>query len=154
MFYEDVGQNALLCMEDGNIPLMETARPLRSTRILVAEDDAMIAFDLTATLQKAGAEVIGPGATLKHTLSLVKTPLLSAAILDVNLRDEDVFPAALALEGLGVGFVFHTDWASAGELGRTWPKVEALRKPAPPELLIDALLRACKARAVPVAPIS
>lgn len=82
---------------------------------------------------------------LKHTLSLVNTPLLSAAILDVNLRDEDVFPAALALEGLGVGFAFYTNCTGADELSRAWPKVEALRKTAAPKLLIDALLRACKA---------
>jgi hypothetical protein len=103
----------------------------------------MVAFDLVATLRKAGAEVIGPGATLKHTLSLVNTPLLSAAILDVNLRDEDVFPAALALEGLGVGFVFYTHCAGAGELSRSWPKVETLSKPAPPKIIIEALSRAC-----------
>ncbi len=103
---------------------------------------------MIATLQKAGAEVVGPGATLKHTLLLVDTPLLSAAILDVNLRDENVFPAALALEGLGVGFVFYTNCEGARELSRAWPKVEALRKPSPARLLIEALSRACKTRAL------
>lgn len=138
---------------DGNISLMKTAPPLRNMRILVAEDDAILAIDLVATLRKAGAEVIGPGATLKRTLSLVDTPFLSAAILDVNLRDEDVFPAARALESLGVGFVFYTNCDGAAELVRAWPKVESLRKPAPPKLLVEALSRACEARKQSVAAV-
>ncbi len=122
-------------------------------RILVAEDDALLAFDLVDTLKKVGAEIVGPAATLKQTLSLVNTPLLSAAILDVNLRDEDVYPAATALEGIGVGFVFYTSCEGASELSRAWPKVEALRKPAPPKLLIEAVSRACKARMLSATPL-
>ncbi len=123
-------------------------------RILVAEDDGLLALDLVVTLRQAGAEIIGPGATLKRTLSLVNTPRLSAAVLDVNLRDEDVFPAARALEGLGVGFVFYTNYDGVGELSRTWPKAQTLRKPAAPRLLIEALTRACTLCALPMAPAS
>ena len=65
--------------------------PLQGTQILVAEDDAILAFDLGITLQKAGAKILGPTMTLAHTLSMAQTALMSAAVLDVSLRDEEVF---------------------------------------------------------------
>ena len=123
---------------------MKTAgdRLLRNKRILIAEDDMILAFDLIVTLRQAGAEIVGPAATLKQALSLVKTPLLSAAVLDVNLGDEEVFPAASALEVLGVGIVFYTGYILS-DLGRIWPKAQVLSKPAPPSLLIKAVSQAC-----------
>jgi DNA-binding NarL/FixJ family response regulator len=124
---------------------MKTAgdRPLRNTRILVAEDDMILAFDLIVTLRQAGAEIVGPAATLKHALFLAKTPLLSAAVLDVNLGNEEVFRAASALEALGVGIVFYTGYILR-DLGGSWPKAQVLSKPAPPRLLIKAVSQACE----------
>jgi hypothetical protein len=119
-------------------------QPLKNALILVAEDDAILAFDLIAILREAGAEIVGPSATLKHTLSLVKTPHLSAAVLDVNLRYDDVFPAALALEELGVSIVFYTCCTGAHELQGAWPNSQTLLKPASPRLLIDVVRQACE----------
>jgi DNA-binding response OmpR family regulator len=119
-------------------------RPLKNARILVAEDDAILALDLTAILREAGAEVVGLGVTLKQTLSLVKTPHLSAAVLDVNLRDEDVFPAAFALEELGVSIVFYTACTGAHEVHAAWPKAQIVVKPASARLLIEAVRQACE----------
>ncbi len=76
-------------------------QPLQGTRILIAEDDAILAFDLGITLQKAGAKILGPTLTLAHTLSLAQTAAMCAAVLDVSLRDEEVFPAAHELKGRG-----------------------------------------------------
>ena len=74
-------------------------QPLQGARILIAEDDAILAFDLGIVLQKAGAEILGPTLTLSHALSLAQTTPMSAAVLDVSLRDEEVFPAAQELTG-------------------------------------------------------
>jgi hypothetical protein len=126
------------------------ARSAQFPRSFSTEDDALLALDVSATLQNAGAEVVDPGATLKHTLSLANTPLLSAAVLDVNLQDEDAYPAARALEGLGVGFVFYTNCEGAGELKPGLTEGVVLRKPAP----LEALSRVCKARKLPAPPIS
>jgi ActR/RegA family two-component response regulator len=91
-------------------------QPLQGTRILIAEDDAILAFDLGITLQKAGAKILGPTLTLAHTLALAQTAPMSAAVLDVRLRDEEIFPAAHELKGRGVGIVFYTGYAAVEQL--------------------------------------
>ncbi len=116
-------------------------QPLQGTRILVAEDDAILAFDLGITLQKAGAKILGPTLTLAHTLTLAQTAPLSAAVLDISLRDEEVFPAAHTLRGRGVGIVFYTGYAAVDQLKRDWPDAQVLTKPTPARLLVEAVRR-------------
>ena len=116
---------------------------LRGARILVAEDDAILALDVRQILRQAGAEIVGPAATLKQTLFLISTFPVSAALLDVNLRDGEVFPAARALEELGAGIVFYTGYADVDSLRRAWPGAKVLTKPAPPRLLISTMWQAC-----------
>jgi DNA-binding response OmpR family regulator len=114
-------------------------RPLQGARILIAEDDAILAFDLGIVLQKAGAEILGPTLTLAHTLALAESSPLSAAVLDVSLRDAEVFPAAEALKERGVGIVFYTGYAGVESLQRNWPYAQVLTKPTPPRILIRAV---------------
>lgn len=122
-------------------------QPLEGASILIAEDDAILAFDLGITLQKAGARILGPALTLAHTLSLAQTTPLSAAVLDVSLRDEDVFPAALALKGRGIGIVFYTGYAYVDQLKREWPDAQVLTKPTPARVLVQAVCLVATPRA-------
>ncbi len=119
-------------------------QPLQGARILIAEDDAILAFDLGILLQKAGAEILGPTLTLSHALSLAQTTSMSAAVLDVSLRDEEVFPAAQALQGRGVGIVFYTGYAAVDQLRRDWPDAQVLTKPTPARVLVEAVRRALR----------
>ncbi|MGC2395476.1 MAG: hypothetical protein WA579_05705 [Rhodomicrobium sp.] len=119
-------------------------QPLQGARILIAEDDAILAFDLGIVLQKAGAEILGPTLTLSHTLSLAQTMSMSAAVLDVSLRNEEVFPAAQALQGRGVGIVFYTGYAAVDQLRRDWPDAQVLTKPTPARVLVEAVRRALR----------
>ena len=118
--------------------------PLQGTRILVAEDDAILAFDMGITLQRAGAQILGPALTLAHALSLAQTAVISAAVLDVSLRDEEVFPAARELTGRGVGIVFYTGYGAVEQLRRDWPDAQVLTKPTPSRVLIEAVRRALR----------
>ena len=119
-------------------------QPLQGARILIAEDNAILAFDLGIVLQKAGAEILGPTLTLSHALSLAQTTPMSAAVLDVSLRDEEVFPAAQALQGRGVGIVFYTGYAAVDQLRRDWPDAQVLTKPTPARVLVEAVRRALR----------
>lgn len=119
-------------------------QPLHGARILIAEDDAILAFDLGIVLQKAGAEILGPTLTLSHALSLAQTTSMSAAVLDVSLRNEEVFPAAQALQGRGVGIVFYTGYAAVDQLRRDWPDAQVLTKPTPARVLVEAVRRALR----------
>jgi DNA-binding response OmpR family regulator len=86
-------------------------RGLARRRILVVEDEALIAMDLEWTLRQSGCEVVGPVATLGDAVRAVATEHpLDGAILDVNLGRERVFPVADLLADRGVPFLFLTGY--------------------------------------------
>ena len=81
--------------------------PLNKRRILVVEDEFLLADELHRELEAAGAVVIGPAPTVRSALALVENEgPIDAALLDVNLNDEMVFPVADALVVRSVPFVF------------------------------------------------
>ena len=88
-----------------------TNRTLRDCRILIAEDEYMLASDLEMELLNARAIVLGPFGTVETTLGFIRTKQeIDAAILDVNLRGELIFPAADLLIECGVPFVLTTGY--------------------------------------------
>jgi DNA-binding response OmpR family regulator len=84
---------------------------LRGRKILVVEDEYLIADDLHDALKGMGAEVVGPIPTLADAMACVGVgTLIDAAVLDVNLRGEMIFPVADALVARGVPLVFVTGY--------------------------------------------
>ena len=92
---------------------------LRGMRVLVVEDEAAIAMSLEDELSDAGAEVVGPAASVDAALGLIGTVHggLSAAVLDINLRGETVLPVADLLAALRVPFIFTTGYDDGGHRG-------------------------------------
>lgn len=64
---------------------------LANRRILVAEDEGLIALDLESILQGFGCEVIGPLSELDDILAAIHSQPMDGALLDVNLRGRQVF---------------------------------------------------------------
>jgi len=65
---------------------------LSGEHVLVAEDECVIALDLTDMLESAGATVIGPAATVREALRLAMSEAVDRALLDFNLADGEVIP--------------------------------------------------------------
>ena len=86
--------------------------PLANKRLLVVEDEYLIAADLAFKLERAGAEVVGPAGTVEDALDLLRAEggRLDGALLDVNLSGERVFPVADALAQHGIPFIFATGY--------------------------------------------
>ena len=87
---------------------------LADRRILVVEDDMMIAVLIEQVLQDLGCIVVGPAGRLDAALRLAGSEALDAAILDVNIRGELVYPVAEQLRTRGIPFVLasgYGDWA-------------------------------------------
>ncbi|HVG48881.1 MAG TPA: response regulator [Rubellimicrobium sp.] len=94
-------------------PTSEPAAPAapRHRRVLVVEDEYLLAEDLRRGLEDAGAEVLGPVPSVADALALLATEAPpDAAILDVNLGGEMVFPVADVLRERGVPFMFATGY--------------------------------------------
>lgn len=83
---------------------------LEGRRILLVEDQFLIALELEQVLQKAGCIVTGPVARLQPALDLARTEAFDFAVLDVNLFGEKVYPVAEMLESRGIPFVLATGY--------------------------------------------
>ena len=86
-------------------------------RVLVAEDEFVIALEVDEALRRTGYEVVGPVAAAEEAERFARGERLDAAVLDVGLRGGTVFAAADLLAGLGVPFVLLT-----GSLEETLPE--------------------------------
>lgn len=85
--------------------------PLNGRKILIVEDEYLIADDLSALLLAANAELIGPAASLPQAIRLAAdTELIDAAVLDINLRGVDVFPLVDELRSRGIPVMFLTGY--------------------------------------------
>src|SRR5215475_4153960 len=86
---------------------------LLGRRVLVIEDEYFLADDIERTLSAMGARVLGPFGELKEATDLVdRNVAIDAAVVDINLRNEMVFPLARILRARKVPFVFTTGYDS------------------------------------------
>ena len=93
---------------------MNALADLAGCRVLVVEDDMMIAMHIERTLQGLGCSVVGPVAKLDVALRVASDEVLDAAILDVTIRGGTAFPVAEQLMSRGIAFAFasgYGDWA-------------------------------------------
>lgn len=90
------------------------ADPLRDARILVVEDEFLVAALLQDRLEALGCDVVGPASTVSEALELLHVEPVDAAVLDVNINGEKVFPVADALGQRGIPFIFATAYGAAG----------------------------------------
>lgn len=77
-------------------------------RVLVVDDEALIAMMLSELLAEYGHETVGPAHSEGQALALVASTPIDAAILDVTLGDHDCFKVAEALGKRGIPFAFAT----------------------------------------------
>jgi len=72
--------------------------PLSGRRVLLVEDEAIIALDLAALLTDLGAVVVGAAHCVANALELLNKGKIDCAVLDINLNGEPVYPVARALD--------------------------------------------------------
>jgi CheY-like chemotaxis protein len=110
-------------------PDVADARPLLGLRVLVAEDDYLLASDLRDELEGQDARVLGPVPTAAEAfLRLGEGPRPDAAILNVNLGGEMAYPLADALRAQGIPFVFATGY-DAWSIPDAYAEVTRFEKP-------------------------
>ena len=114
---------------------------LSGRRVLVVEDESLVAMLLETILEDMGCTPVGPAATVEDGLALLETEQLDAALLDVNVAGRQVFPVAEALKARGVPFVFSTGYGEGG-LPDEWRGQATIQKPFTEAAVRDALAKA------------
>jgi CheY-like chemotaxis protein len=77
-----------------------------ATRILVVEDEFLIALDIAGVLEQAGLAVVGPAANVGDALQAIESEVVDGALLDAHLAGESVSCLADALAARGIPFAF------------------------------------------------
>jgi two-component system, response regulator PdtaR len=119
--------------------------PLVGAKILVAENDTLVALDLMTTLQTASYVVVGPVSSVAETLTIVDSAPPDAALLDVRFVAGNTAPVAAALLAGGVPFVVLTDDEGL-ELEPELAGAPRLLKPVLPEALLSLVHDLLKGR--------
>ena len=120
-------------------------RTLCDCRILVVEDEYMLADELRTELGDADAIVLGPVGTVEDALNLIRAEAdIDGAIVDMNLRGEMAFPVADLLAERGVPFLFATGYDEATIPAR-FAEVVRCEKPISMSRVIRAIGRAVHA---------
>ena len=111
-------------------------------RVLIVEDESLVAMLLETILEDMGCTPVGPAATVDEALRMASDgEPVDAALLDVNVAGRQVFPVAEALRDRGVPFVFSTGYGEGG-LPDEWRGQPTLQKPFTEAAVRDALMTA------------
>lgn len=119
-------------------------------KILVAEDEMVVAFDLCETVEEAGFEVEGPHTGITSAMLAFQKEKPDLAILDIDLVDGNVFPLARKLAAEHVPLIFHSGRYTHEDVAQQFPDAVTLSKPCPPAKVIDTVntvLKECSAAA-------
>jgi DNA-binding NtrC family response regulator len=101
---------------------------LDDVNVMVVEDEALIALDLSLCLEDAGAAVMGPFAEVRTARMAMEREAVDAAILDVDVADGTVIPLADMLWRSRIPFVFHTGTPDLDALRSRYDGVPILPK--------------------------
>lgn len=116
---------------------------LKGRRVLLVEDELLIALDLQLSIEDEGADVALADGVRTGLAAIAEGEardlMPDIALLDVRLGDGEVFPVADLLAERGVPIVFHSGHAQSEDLAEAYPGAAVLSKPAPIDRLVAAL---------------
>jgi CheY-like chemotaxis protein len=114
---------------------------LQGLRILVVEDNFLVAEVIRDMLAASGCVIVGPVARLDEGVRLASQEALDGAVLDVNLNGERCYPIARALRDRGVPYLFLTGYDDDSAMAPQELKpARHLSKPVLQVHLVEALL--------------
>jgi two-component sensor histidine kinase/DNA-binding response OmpR family regulator len=104
-------------------------------RVLLVEDESLIAMMMEQTLRELDFDVVGPFGTVKDALAAIERAAVDAGILDINLSGEMAYPIARILQARKVPFVFMTGYGAETIAAAPFPEVRIFQKPLERETL-------------------
>lgn len=102
---------------------------LEGLRILLAEDNLVVALDTESRLRELGAANVDLVSSVSHAMKVIGNGEIDVAMLDINLGSGDSIPIAEELERDAIPFIFATGYADLFEIPKKFQEVPILRKP-------------------------
>jgi DNA-binding NarL/FixJ family response regulator len=102
---------------------------IRGRRILIAEDEAMIALDLESFLQDLGCEIIGPVANVEDVVQQFEAHHPDGALLDINLRGKQVFAVLPQLIEQGLPVIITSGYDDIALIPQDFRALPRISKP-------------------------
>lgn len=119
--------------------MLERVHGLEGTRVLIVEDECVIAMEIECTLKDCGAQVVGSCNTIESALAQIDYSRdFDAAILDINLRGQYIGPVAERLVRIGIPFVIASGY-EARRYAIRFKGVPWLEKPVSPTQIAAAI---------------
>jgi PAS domain S-box-containing protein len=118
----------------------KTAGVSAAPRILIVEDEAIVAFEIAEILKQGGFTAVGPASSVAQALELLKANGCDAAVLDINLGKETSEAVAVVLTQLNTPFVTVSGYSKA-QKPAVFADAPALTKPVRPDMLIHEVWR-------------
>jgi CheY-like chemotaxis protein len=112
-------------------------KALAGRSILIIEDEQLVALDVRDAFSAAGASIIS-ASNAAEALRLIGSPGVAAAVVDINLGDEDCSNVCQRLSEVGIPFVFYTGEARP-EILKRWPSAPVLTKLASKERVVEVV---------------
>ena len=109
---------------------MNNTKPLAGECILIVEDDAMQALDLSGGLIDAGASILGPAANVNEAVTLLSTTACSAAVLDLRVGDRNATSLAKHFLEHRIPFMIYTGYPDSAFFRSDWGGYRLISKPA------------------------
>ncbi|WP_297803369.1 response regulator [uncultured Brevundimonas sp.] len=117
---------------------------LAGRRVLIVEDESLVAMLLETILEDLECQIVGPAGSVEEGVNVAKAQDIDAALLDVNVAGQYVFPVAECLKERGIPFVFSTGYGEGG-LPDQWRGHPTIQKPFTEVAVRDALAQALSA---------
>jgi CheY-like chemotaxis protein len=102
---------------------------LAGLRILIVEDELLVAMLVEEMLQDLGCEIVGPASTLEEAITTIRQSRLDGALLDTNLNGKNSSPAASELAGRGLPFLLVTGYGGRDDDAPVLRAAPRLSKP-------------------------
>src|SRR5690242_17834574 len=123
--------------------MSDRGRKLDGCRVLVVEDEYVLANDVEETLKSHGASVVGPFSDFDAAYRRAARDHFVVAVIDINLRNETAYPIADELMRQRIPFLFYTGY-DAELIPARFAGVEVWQKPLDPSELVEHIGQLCR----------
>jgi PAS domain S-box-containing protein len=120
---------------DASVLPAQVSPSLQGKRVLIVEDEPLVAMDMQSMLSAAGCVVVGPAGTLEEAKRLLDAEDCHAALVDVNLKGKSIDPLLIELRQRNIPFAFVTGYG-AKVLSKTFEETVTIGKPFTAEQLL------------------